>query len=110
MGDSRFFGHDYEIGSIATQMPRPFDPAPPDLTLSRSRSAEAIHNSRGRKSIVLRAQESRSDKELMASSALAQQDDVAVVVGAQKAEGLVVGGPVEVFDAIGFEFSDAMAG
>src|ERR1700679_2177417 len=46
----------------------------------------------------------------MGSRGLAQQDDVAIVVSAQEPERIVVGGPVEIFDAIGFEFRDAMAG
>jgi hypothetical protein len=40
---------------------------------------------------------------------LAQEDDVAVVVSAEQAEGFVVGGPVEVWNAIGFKLGDAMA-
>jgi hypothetical protein len=46
----------------------------------------------------------------MYSGGLAQEDDVAVVVGAEQADGLVVSGPVKIRNAIGFEFGDAAAG
>jgi hypothetical protein len=46
----------------------------------------------------------------MCCGGLAQQDDVAIEVDAQQTEHLVVGGPMEILDAIGFEFGDAMAG
>ena len=110
MGNSRFLGHDDEIASIGSERRRPFDLAPPHLTMSRSRSVGAIHQSRGRESIFFRSPESSSDQELVGGDASAQQNDVAIVVGSQKTEGLVVGGPMKVFDAIGLEFSDAMAG
>jgi hypothetical protein len=110
VGDSRLFRHDDEIGSIATEGRQPFDPAPPDLTMSRARSVGAIHKSRGRESDFFKSPESRSDKELVGGGASARLDDVAIVVGSQQAEGLVVGGPGKVFDAIGLEFSDAMTG
>jgi hypothetical protein len=47
---------------------------------------------------------------LVSRSGLAEEDDVAVVVGAEQAEGFVVGGPVEVWNAVRFELGDAMAG
>lgn len=46
----------------------------------------------------------------MGGGGLAQEDDVAIEVDAQETERLVVGGPVKIFDAIWFEFCDAMAG
>jgi hypothetical protein len=100
VGNSRFLGHDDEIGSIASEGRRPFDPAPADLRMNRA-AAPRIY--------FFRVQESRSDKKLMGGG-LAQQYDVAIVVSAQESESLVVSAPVKIFDAIGFEFGDAMAG